>query len=392
MNEKLAQIQQSVTIRVADMIREIEGRGKSVVKLQTGDPDFSTPDVIVQAAFDAIKEGQTHYVNSRGLPELREAIADKLRQENGLDYDPKREILVTHGGIHGVFATLNAVIEAGDEVLIVDPCWMPYVSSTIIAGGKPVRIATDPRSDFRVTINQIESHITSHTKVLIINTPCNPTGNVLTSDELGKIAALAEYHDLYVIADEVYEKLVYDGCEHVSIASLPGMRERTITVNSFSKTYAMTGWRVGYLAARREIVDQILKISQYSITNIAPFIQKAAVIALTDPEVQRFVETMRDIYDKRRKLAIKRLEAIEGVSTIDPQGAFYLMIDISRFCLNSTKFSSRFLEKELVGVVPGVGFGQCAEGFLRITFAAAQEQIMEGIARLEQMLKVGAVQ
>jgi len=387
MNPKLVQIEQSVTVRIADMARGIESRGKHVIKLQTGDPDFDTPGIIVEAAYAAMKAGHTHYVASRGLPDLRKAIADKLSRTNGLNYDPASEILVTHGGVHAIFVTINALIKPGDEVLIIDPSWMPYASSTIIAGGNPVRIATDQQGGFQLQIEQIEAHLSESTRLLILNSPCNPTGQVLTAEELEGIADIVDRHNLYVIADEVYEKLIYDDYKHVSFASLPGMRERTVTINSFSKTYAMTGWRVGYLAASRKLVDQILKMSQYSITNVAPFVQKAAIVALTHPEVQAFVDTMRETYDKRRKRALKELEAIEGIRTVIPQGAFYFMINISRFCRDSTEFANRFLQKEFVGVVPGVGFGQCAEGFIRITFAAAEEQIMEGITRLRHLLQ-----
>lgn len=387
MNPKLAEIKQSITVSTADMAREVESQGKHVIKLQTGDPDFATPDAIVEAAYSALKAGHTHYVASRGLPELRQAIADKLSRENNLDYDSTSEVLVTHGGIHAVFAAINALIDTGDEVLIIDPSWMPYVSCTLIAGGKPVRIATDPQEGFRLHIKQIKAHLSQRTRLLILNTPCNPTGVILSAEELQELAELVKRHNLYVIADEVYEKLVYDNHKHVSFASLPGMSERTVTINSFSKTYAMTGWRVGYLAARPKLVEQILKISQYSITNVAPFVQKAAIVALTHPKVQAFVGVMRKTYDKRRKRAIKELGAIQGIRTVVPQGAFYFMVDISGFCRDSIKFANRFLEKEFVAVVPGVGFGQCSEGFIRITFAADEKQIMEGIARLGHMLR-----
>lgn len=387
MNPKLAEIKQSITVSIADMAREVERQGKHVIKLQTGDPDFATPDAIVEAAYSALKAGHTHYVASRGLPELRQAIADKLSRENNLDYDPTSEVLVTHGGIHAIFAAINALIETGDEVLIIDPSWMPYVSGTLIAGGKPVRIATGPQEGFRLHIKQIEASLSQRTRLLMLNTPCNPTGVVLSAEELQEIAEIVKRHNLYVIADEVYEKLVYDDHKHVSFASLPGMSERTITINSLSKTYAMTGWRIGYLAAKSKLVEQILKISQYSITNVAPFVQKAAIVALTNPQAQAFVGLMRKTYDKRRKRAIKELGAIKGIRTVVPQGAFYFMVDISGFCPDSVEFAHRFLEKESVAVVPGVGFGQCAEGFIRITFAAADEQITEGIARLGRMLR-----
>jgi len=387
MNSKLSQIKESVTIHIADMARKIERGGERVIKLQTGDPDFSTPDIIVEAACAALKAGHTHYADSRGLPDLREAIVHKLKQENDLDYDPISEIIVTHGGIHAIFISINTLIEKGDEVIIIDPCWMPYVSSTFIAGGKPIRISSDLQNGLQLRIEQIEACLSERTKLLILNSPCNPTGKVLNIKEMEQIAGLAERYNLYVISDEVYEKLIYDDNQHVSFASLPGMKERTITVNSFSKTYAMTGWRIGYLAAKKNLVDQILKLSQYTITNVAPFVQKAAVVAMSHPEVEQFVSAMKEQYDRRRRRAIEELQAVEGVRVIVPQGAFYLMIDISKFSRDSAQFANNFLKEKYVGVIPGVSFGQCAEGFIRMTFAASEDQIMDGINRLGHMLR-----
>ena len=386
MNPHLSQIPQSITLKVADLARQIEAGGERVVKLQTGDPDFDTPAPIVAACHEAIKAGVTHYAATRGLAELRQALAAKLQRVNGVQYDPASEILVTHGGVHGVFCTINALLAPGDEVLIFDPCWMPYVSATIVAGGTPVRMATDPADGFAMRAEQIRAHLTDRSRVLVINTPCNPTGQVLDQRELLEIAEIARSHDLYVIADEVYETLVYGDCRPVSFASLPGMRERTITINSFSKTYAMSGWRVGYLSAEAELVSSILKLSQYSITNVAPFIQRAAVTALTDPEVARFVERSVSTYTARRQRALEELGRIDGIRVSAPDGAFYFMIDVSRFWSDSVEFSTRLLEQERVAVVPGAAFGQCAEGTIRVTFAVGQDVLAEGIGRIGRML------
>ncbi len=386
MNPLLSQIPQSITLKVADLARQIEAGGERVVKLQTGDPDFDTPAPIVAACHEAVKAGATHYAATRGLAQLREALADKLLRVNGVQYDPASEVLVTNGGVHAVFCAINALLAPGDEVLIFDPCWMPYVSSTIVAGGTPVRMATDPADGFAMRAEQVEAHLTDRSRVLVINSPCNPTGQVLGVQELQKIAELARRHDLLVIADEVYEALVYDGFRAVSFASLPGMRERTITINSLSKTYAMSGWRVGYLAAGAELVSSILKLSQYSITNVAPFVQRAAITALTNPEVARFVERSVQIYADRRRRAVTELASIEGIRATTPDGAFYFMIDVSAFSSDSVEFSTRLLEQERVAVVPGAAFGACAEGTIRVTFAVGEDVLAEGIRRIGRML------
>lgn len=264
---------------------------------------------------------------------------------------------------------------------------MPYVSSTIIAGGEPIRIATNSQNGFKLQIRDLANRITSRTRLLIINSPSNPVGVVYTIDELQQITRLVEKYNLIVIADEVYEKLIYDDHKHISFASLPGMKERTITINSFSKTYAMTGWRLGYLAAPDELCKQILKISQYSITNIAPFIQKAGIIALNDHRIFNVVSEMKETCAKRREFVMRALSSIDGIKFVKPSGAFYFMVDISSFSNNSIAFANKLLEDKLVGVVPGVSFGKSGEGFIRITFAASDKDLAEGIKRIESFVK-----
>lgn len=386
-NPRLSRIEESITIWVADKIRGIERAGQEVIKLQTGDPDFNTPGIIISAAREAMRAGHTHYSSSRGLPELREAIACKLNVENKIDYRPQNEIIVTHGGIHAVFIAITSLVKEGDEVLIIDPCWMPYVSSTLMAGGKPVRVDTDSKAGFRIKIEDIENKISDRTKLLVLNSPGNPTGRVFSIDALKAIAKMVEKYKLFVIADEVYEKLVYDEHQHISFASLPGMKERTITVNSFSKTFAMTGWRLGYLAAPSELCGQILKASQYSITNVAPFIQKAGVEALINEKTKHFVENMIETYSRRRKFLIKALSSINGLNFSAPSGAFYFMIDISSLGMKSMEFSEKLLESKQVGVVPGIGFGESAEGFVRITFAASDKDLTEGCKRIKDFFE-----
>ena len=384
--EKFSQIHESASVFIADKVRELERNGVEVIKLQTGDPDFATPNVIIQAAYSAMKQGYTHYSTSRGLPELRQAIAEKLHLENKLQYHPPSEILVTHGGVHAVFIAINALVDKGNEVLIIDPCWMPYVATTIIAGGIPVRIPTQAQNGFKVNPEEIKRSITNRTKLLIINSPCNPTGTIYSRAEMEEIAKIVENNNLFVISDEVYEKIIFDSNAHVSFASLEGMRDRTVTINSFSKTYAMTGWRIGYLAASERLVSEMLKVAQYSITNVSAFIQKAAVTALTDSSVQEFVQEMCMTYAKRRELITESINSINGLRAQKPDGAFYIMVDVSNFKRKSAEFSEMLLEKAHVATVPGSAYGKCAEGYVRMTFAVAEEQIKCTCEKIAQIL------
>ena len=387
MNPRCLQVQESITIKIADLARERERRGGRIIKLQTGDPDFATPESIIAAAFKAMQAGYTHYAGSRGLPELRQRLALKLEDQNGVSYDPDTEILVTHGAAQAIFITLQTLLAPGDEVLLIEPYYMSYASSIILAGGVPRGVETDPRQDFALDLDRVQAAITPSTRMLVLNSPCNPSGIVLTKEEMEGLARIAAEHDLYVLCDDVYEKLLYDGAGHTTMATLPGMRARTITINSLSKTYAMTGWRLGYLAAPPDKVSQMLKVLQYSATNITPFSQMAAVTALTDPELPAFVETMRRTYDRRRLAGMEAVGANRGLRTIRPRGAFYLMLDISSFCRDSVEFAYRLLEKAQVAVVPGVAFGKSAEGWIRLTFAVPEETLVAGIHRIGEFAR-----
>lgn len=379
MNPRVLQIQESVTIKMADLAREIERQGERVIKLQTGDPDFATPEVVIAAAHEAMKNGHTHYVSSRGLPELREALARKLRQENGCVYDPGTDILITQGAAHAIFITMQSLLEPGDEVLLIEPFYMSYASSIRIANGVPITVPTEAKEGFAVDLERLRQAITPRSRLLVLNSPCNPTGIVLKPAELEALAMLAAEFNLYILCDEVYEKLLYDDAQHLSIASLPNMRERTITINSMSKTYAMTGWRLGYIAAPGKIIAEMLKVFQYSATCVAPFVQKAAHVALTTPEMADYIEMMRRTYDRRRQAGLAAVEKIEGLRALRSEGAFYLMVDISDFCKDSVAFAFELLEKSHVSLVPGVAFGKSAEGWLRLTFAVQEETLVEGI-------------
>ncbi|MEE8578011.1 MAG: aminotransferase class I/II-fold pyridoxal phosphate-dependent enzyme, partial [candidate division Zixibacteria bacterium] len=330
MNNRLTGLQSSATVRFAETVWAMERSGASVIKLQIGDPDFDTHPKIVAAANKAMQAGLTHYSMTQGLVKLRTAVSERLSHDIAVDYKPE-EILITHGGVHAVFCAINAIVSSGDEVLILDPSWMPYSSAAELAGGVPVRVPSGPDTGFAPDIDRIKSSITPKTKLLVINSPCNPSGHVLSVDALTELAELAVKHGLYVLSDDVYSRLIYDDTTYTHIATLPGMRERSVAVNSLSKTYAMTGWRIGWLSAPRELAKQILKMSQYTITHVAPFVQQAAITALTDRDVQAQVSEMIDTYGARREMILKALGPVNRIDTLCPDGAFYVLIDISQF-------------------------------------------------------------
>ena len=379
MSERLSRIRQSATVRIADLARAREAAGERVVKLQTGDPDFDTPPPIVEAAARALREGRTHYSTSRGLPVLREAIAAKLSSKNKLEYDPGSEILVTQGGIHGLFCAMSALLDEGDEVLIPDPSWMPYTAISHILGARPVRIPTAEKNGFKLTPALLEEYMGEKTKVLIINSPNNPSGALYSEEELAALAAVVSGSPLRVISDDVYERIVYDGRSAVSFASLPGMKEKTVLLNSFSKTYAMAGWRIGYAAAAREIIDQALKGSQYTITNVAECLQMGALAALTDGSVENYVEEFLRTYASRRSLLLSGLGRIANIDVVVPGGAFYLLL---RHLTLGGNFADELL-KEGIFTAPGLVYGECTREFIRISYSVKAEVLEQFLEHLE---------
>lgn len=386
MNPRLINVQESATLRIADKARVMQRQGRDVVKLQTGDPDFATPSAIIESAYRAMQSGFTHYGPTRGLPELRQAVAEKLHRDNGLTANPETEILITHGAAHGLFAAFQTLLSPGDEVLLLEPYYMSYASSVRLAGGVPVPVRSDPKGEFRVDPADVRRRITSRTRILVLNSPCNPSGTVLSSSQLRELCAIAVDANLMVVTDDVYEKLIYDGAVHHSVATLPGMAERTVTINSFSKTYAMTGWRIGYAFAPPAVTAEMLKIVQYSATNIALFVQYAGLTALTEPELRVQVEAMRLEYTRRRSLALEAASNSANLAALPPDGAFYLMLDVSRAGMDSVSFSTRLLDEAGVAVVPGVAFGESAEGWIRASFSVPAHDIVEGIQRMDHFI------
>jgi aspartate aminotransferase len=380
---RVTSIGSSPTVAVSDRARQLKAAGRDVIDLGGGDPDFPTPAHIVAAAADAMEAGDTHYVASPGIPELRQAIVEKLRTENNVGYSTD-EIIVTPGGKPAIFAAIMTLIDRGDEVLILDPGWVSYAPEVVMAGGTPVSAPLSPDDNFAITEERLRPAITPRTRALILCTPNNPTGRVATEEELATVARLAQEFNLYVLSDEIYEKLVYDGAVHRSIASLPGMWERTLTLNGFSKAYAMTGWRLGFLAAPAPIVKQILKVHSHSVTCAASFSQRGAVVALNGP--QDFIGQMVAAYDRRRRLVTDGLNAIPGVRCALPQGAFYSFPDIRGTGLSSAECAELLIEQGGVAVTPGSAFGPAGEGFIRLSYATSDELLASAIQRMGEVL------
>jgi len=355
------------------------------IGLSLGEPDFTSPKHALDAGWQAAKEGKTHYAPTNGIPELREALAKKAYGNYGLSYDPNSEILITVGGTEAIFLALMSLVNPGDEVLIPNPGFVCYEPSVLLAGGVPVYNPLFEKNDFRPSINDVMSLVTDKSRVMILNYPNNPTGAVLSYDEVAALAKIAVERDLIVISDEVYEKIIYDNAKHYCLATFPGMRERTLIVNSFSKTYAMTGLRVGYVYGPKELISSIWLMHQYTVACVNSLAQYIALAALRGP--QDFVRNMVKEFDRRRRLVHKRLNEIEGFDCALPKGAFYVFPNIKGFGMSSEEFVAFLVREAHVTVVPGSAFGSYGEGYIRISYAAAYEQLEEALNRIEKAVK-----
>jgi len=364
---------------------ELQRQGEDVIHLHVGEPDFRTPEHVVEAAKSAMEEGFTHYTPPGGFFELKEAISEKLKRENGIDVDPSDEVCVLSGGYNALYCTFQALIDPGDEVVVMEPCLPQYWGDTTLAGGKAVSLRLLEEDHFRPDINDLRSKINERTKMILLNSPQNPTGAVMTREDMNSIADVAENNDLLVISDEVYEKFIYNDYPHISFASIPGMEKRTLTVNSFSKTYAMTGWRVGYVAGDSELVSKIRDISEHSVWCPNSIAQKASIAALKGPQdcVIRMVEEFR----RRRDIITDGLNEIDGFSCSSPKGAFYAFPNIRELGLSSMETAQLILRKARVAIVPGVAFGPQGEGHVRFSFANSAENIREALGRIEKAVK-----
>jgi aminotransferase len=349
-----------------------------VISLGIGEPDFDTPPAIVRAGIASLQAGETHYTSNSGILELREALSDHLEGLYGVHYDPETELLVTVGVSEALHLALAATVEHGDEVIVPEPCFVSYNPEVIFAGGTPVNVHTLMENDFQLLASQIQEVITDQTTTLLLGYPNNPTGAVMNHDRLMGIAQLAEQHDLLVISDEIYDRLVY-GAEHICFPALPGMRQRTILLGGFSKSYAMTGWRIGYAAAPAEILGAMRKVHQYTIMSAPTTAQYAALEALKSGEAA--LQEMRARYDRRRRLIVDGLNSI-GLHCFEPRGAFYAFPSIAPTGMTDEEFSERLLLEEKVACVPGSAFGASGAGHVRCSYATAYDQIEQALERL----------
>lgn len=352
-----------------------------VIRLSVGEPDFETADFVREAAKRAIDEGWTHYSPATGLDELRRAVAEKLGRDNGIQCDYEREILITPGSSSGIFLALLALVDPGEEVLVPDPSWFHYTTLISLCGAKPIAVPLNLESKASVDVDEAERRITEKTRILILNSPSNPTGIVLSRENIRELGELAEKYDLTVISDEVYEKIVYAGYEHVSPASLSEFKGRVITSNGFSKAYAMTGWRVGYLAGPTEIVEKIVALSGYVLVCPSTISQKAAFTALTDPRMTPTITRMVSQFAARRKLVLETLSEISMIKAFPPQGTFYTWVHVAETGMTGEEFAYQLIQRERVGVLPGNLFGERGKDFVRISFAVNEEDLKTGLER-----------
>jgi aminotransferase len=355
-----------------------------VISLGVGEPDFDTPRPIIEAGVESLREGRTHYTSNYGTFELRKALAAHLRRLYGVDYDPKTELLITVGASEALDLALRATCDEGDEVILHEPSYVAYVPAIVFAGGRAVHVSTRFEDDFALDPAAVEAAITPRTKAMFLGYPCNPTGAVLPPETQAALASIAERHDLLVYSDEIYDRLAYGSYRHRAFSSLPGMRERTILLGGFSKAYAMTGWRIGWLAAPAAIIEGILKIHQYTIMTAPTVAQDAALVALVDgePEVARMLAE----YDRRRRLVVDGLNGM-GLETFEPRGAFYAFPRITSTGLDSETFSRRLLEEEHVAVVPGAAFGPSGAEHVRACYATSYERLEEALTRIGRFVE-----
>jgi aspartate aminotransferase len=382
-SKRAASLSPSLTLAIDAKAKQMKAEGQDVVGFGAGEPDFDTPQHIKDAAARALAEGFTKYTPSSGIPELRQAIADKFKRDNGLDYKPS-QIIVSCGGKHSCYNVILATCQENDEVIIPAPYWLSYPEMVKLAGATPVILTTTDQTEFKVRPEQLRAAITPRTRLFILNSPSNPTGSLYTRDEIQALGDLCVERGVLIMSDEIYEKLVYDGAEHTSVAGFSSAHyDHTIVVHGFAKAYSMTGWRLGYLAAPEPIAKAIDAIQSHSTSNPTSFAQKGAVVALTGP--QDHLPKWLAEYAKRRACAHKKLNSIPGISCVNAKGAFYLFPNISGMGLKSTDFCARLLEEEKVAAVPGIAFG--ADDYLRISYATSMANIEKGLDRLDHFCR-----
>ena len=381
LSETIVNIKPSGIRKFFDLVSEMND--KDVISLGVGEPDFDTPWHVRDEGIYSLEKGRTFYTSNSGLKELREEICNYLDRRYQVSYDWHHETIVTVGGSEGIDIAMRAMLDPGDEVLIPQPSYVSYEPCAVLAGGKPIIIELKAENEFRLTPEELLEHITDKTKILVLPYPNNPTGAIMEREDLEKIAEIVMEKDLFVLSDEIYSELSYKG-DHVTIASIPGMKERTILINGFSKAYAMTGWRLGYACGPREIIEQMTKIHQFAIMCAPTTSQYAAVEAMRNGDTD--VATMREAYDQRRRYLVNAFKEM-GLECFEPYGAFYIFPCIKEFGMTSEEFAERFLMEEKVAVVPGTAFGDSGEGFLRISYAYSLQNLKAALARLERFIE-----
>lgn len=391
-SKKVGEIAPSLTLEITAKAKKLKAEGVSIIGFGAGEPDFNTPEYITNAAKHALDIGFTKYTPAAGMPELKEAICKKFLKDNGLSYEPS-QIVVSTGAKSSLFHAICAMVDESDEVILPSPYWLTYPELVKLAGGKTVFIKTTANDGYKMTAEELSAAVTDKTKLLILNSPNNPTGAVYSEKELSAIAKVCEEKGLYVISDEIYEKLVYGGEKHVSIAALsPYMKEHTVVVNGMSKSYSMTGWRIGYLAAPKDIAKAVSSMQSHTTSNACSIAQYASVTALESEESDKFIEKMQETFDERRKYMVKTLQSTEGIILPEPKGAFYVFADVSAFygksfqgekVTGSLSFAELALKKG-VAVVPGIAFGD--DDCIRLSYAISIEDIKEGLKRLKDFI------
>ncbi|MEA3229237.1 MAG: pyridoxal phosphate-dependent aminotransferase [Campylobacterota bacterium] len=384
LTKRINTLSESITIAISTLAQELKAEGKDILSFSAGEPDFGTPQVIKDAAIDAINNEFTKYTAVDGIPALKTAVANKLKRDNDLTYAPN-QIIVNNGAKHSLFNLFSATIDVGDEVIIPAPYWVTYPELVKYCGGTVVEIETHDVSAFKITPQQLKDALTPQTKMLVLTTPSNPPGSVYSKEELTALGKVLEGTDVIVASDEMYEKLIYEGTFTSAASVSQDMYERTVTINGLSKSVAMTGWRFGYMAAHNtELIQATKKLQGQSTSNINSITQMAAIVAL-DGKADDEIEMMREAFKARRDEAVELFNAIDGLSVLKPDGAFYLFVNISKLSDDSLKFAQDLLTQKEVAVVPGVGFG--SEGYFRFSFATDIESIRTGIKRIEEFVK-----
>jgi aspartate aminotransferase len=380
---RMTEVSPSATLAMEAKAKKLKAEGKDIISFGAGEPDFDTPTPIKDAAIAALKSGFTKYTPAQGTLELRGAISEKLRRENALEYSPE-EIVVSCGAKHSLFNLFQVLVEDGDEVLIPAPYWLSYPEMVRLAGGKPVFVPTTQESEFKTKPSQLAKYVTARTKALVLNSPSNPTSSVYSPEEIRALASFVKEHALIAVSDEIYEKFLFDGRRHQSLAAVDGeTKHLTVTVNGHSKAFAMTGWRIGYLAARKEIAQAVANLQSHSTSNPTSFAQAGAVVALgSDPGD---IEKMRLLFEKRRNLMFNEVAAIPKLEPFKPQGAFYLFCGIEKTGMTSMAFCEKLLDAKLVSCVPGLPFG--SDQHIRLSFATSEDNIVKGVRRIKEFVE-----